>query len=227
MLTAPESGSCSVPRQRPVHASMAWAARWSPDGIRSLVFAVAGRGRPRARRLRHERRTELTSARSPTMDGRVVRERPRLVAGQQRRIAFNRWQRDDLGEWSDSARSASPRSVAASGPSASVRASDGALIEWSPDGTTHLVATRDPPGGLYLVSPRPLERSPGRPSSISPTGRTTSWTGVSARSRAGSGSRPELAAPTAPFDRTRKNPGWSGPGFKVYAAWLRGEDSNL
>ena len=31
----------------------------------------------------------------------------------------------------------------------------------------------------------------------------------------------------AQHDTKRKNPGWSGPGFKVYAAWLRGEDSNL
>jgi hypothetical protein len=41
----------------------------------------------------------------------------------------------------------------------------------------------------------------------------------------------EPSAAQAPWSpdaaQKRKNPGWSGPGFKGKAAWLRGEDSNL
>lgn len=121
-LVGPTAGPCSC--------VVAGPARWSPDG-RWIAFAL--------RLDREESRVFVLRADGTGLRG-LTSETGSSIEGDPTwsplgdRIAFNRWQRDDAGDWQ-----ARPIGIVAvtGGPVESVGvapAAEGALIEWSPDG---------------------------------------------------------------------------------------------
>jgi Tol biopolymer transport system component len=126
------------PTTDPCLCTLAGQARWSPDGqtiafpIRSdgtesriYVMGADGSG---LRQLGHETGSwiETDPAWSPDGD----------------QIAFNRWQRDDAGDWQVRAIGIVPLTGGPVGSLGVAPASEGALIEWSPDGRSILSLPR-------------------------------------------------------------------------------------
>jgi Tol biopolymer transport system component len=125
-LVGPTAETCSC--------TLAGPARWSPDG-RSIAFAIALDGT--ASRV-FVMEADGTGLRRLTDESRAWMETDPTWSPIGDRIAFNRWQRDDAGDWQ-----ARPIGIvaAAGGPLEPIGvapAAEGALIEWSPDGRSIL-----------------------------------------------------------------------------------------
>jgi dipeptidyl aminopeptidase/acylaminoacyl peptidase len=121
------------PATAPCACSLAGPARWSPDG-QSLAFAVNVDALQARLYVMH---ADGTGFRSLADEDGVWVENDPAWSPDGTQIAFNRWQRDDAGDWN-----VRPIGIAAIGgdvrPVGVGPASEGALIEWSPDGTTIL-----------------------------------------------------------------------------------------
>jgi dipeptidyl aminopeptidase/acylaminoacyl peptidase len=124
-LVGPATSPCTCP--------VAGPARWSPDG-QSLVFPVNPDG-VQSRLYRMD--VDGTGFRQLADEDGVWVENDPAWSPDGTRVAFNRWQRDDSGDWR-------VRPIAVSSLDGDIRAigvapaSEGALIEWSPDGKTIL-----------------------------------------------------------------------------------------
>jgi Tol biopolymer transport system component len=125
-LVGPTSHSCSC--------TLAGPARWSPDG-QSIALAIHLEGAGTRIVVMGADGTGLRPLTDET--GSWIEEDP-TWSPLGDRIAFNRWQRDDTGDWQ-----VRPIGIVAAtgGHVESVGvapAADGALIEWSPDGRSIL-----------------------------------------------------------------------------------------
>jgi len=135
IINADGSGARELfgPATSPCACRVAGPARWSPDG-QSLAFAVDAEEDQAPLYVMDADGTGLR----PLADevGVWVQNDP-IWSPDGTQIAFNRWQRDDAGDWH-------VRPIAIAGLDGGIRsmgvapASEGALIEWSPDGKSIL-----------------------------------------------------------------------------------------
>jgi dipeptidyl aminopeptidase/acylaminoacyl peptidase len=122
------------PVTAPCACGLAGPARWSPDG-RRIAFPVSPDG-VQARMF--VMNADGTAPRKLADEAGVWVENDPAWSPDGDRIAFNRWQRDDAGDWHVRTIAIAP---AAGGEIRSVGvapAEGGALIEWAPDGRSIL-----------------------------------------------------------------------------------------
>lgn len=139
----------------PCTCSLAGPARWSPDG-RSVAFAVETVGRDGARMFVMD--VESGGLRQIADEEGVWVENDPAWSPDGTRIAFNRWQLDDQGSWIARAIGIVDAAGGAVTQVGIGPASEGALIEWSPDASMILSL----PGTLVEA----FTWSPGAPGTI-------------------------------------------------------------
>jgi Tol biopolymer transport system component len=136
VMNADGSGARQLfgPLTAPCSCSVGGRARWSPDG-RMVAFTV-NTGGDQARLFVVD--AEGGGLRQLTDEDGVWVENDPAWSPDGSQIAFNRWQRDDAGTWH--VRSIAVVDVASGAltPLGIAPASEGALIEWAPDGLSIL-----------------------------------------------------------------------------------------
>jgi len=119
------------PKTAPCTCSLAGPARWSPDG-RSVAFSLDLDG---VQARLYVADADGGGLRPLAQEEGVWTENDPAWSPDGTRIAFNRWQRDDAGDWTIRPIGITAVTGGAVTPIGVAPISDGALIEWSPDGT--------------------------------------------------------------------------------------------
>jgi Tol biopolymer transport system component len=129
-------------------------ARWSPDGSKIAVTMQQGLGEARM----YVMNADGTGLRQLAFTEGTWVENDPAWSPDGTRIAFNRWRRDDAGDWFVQPIAIVAIDTVGSTPIGIGPASEGALIEWAPDGESILTL----PGTLLEA----YTWSPGAPGTI-------------------------------------------------------------
>ena len=209
----PKRASSSARRRHPVTCRVARPARWSPDGQSHRLSAVDSR---EVRARLYAMHADGTGFRPLADEDGVWVQNDPTWSPDGTQIAFNRWQRDDAGDWH-------VRAIAIAALDGGIRsigvvpASDGCAHRVVARRQVHPVAAGYPDSRPSPGRQRHPEPSPGRPSSTSADGQLDDSCRLERSDvdleLAAAGALKE-PAPTAPFAGQERTPGGRARGSR-------------